>query len=179
MHTMLSSFRPILYVRIHPDMLTVRDVKHGKSISEPPLMAISGGITIEGSNLQRGVRLSGANSKVVAIGNDAKAMGIQPDLRIVNPFAHPRTPLSDFTVAEMILKGFIQKLFGRKLSFLAPTMVLHLAVELDGGITQIESRALKELGVSAGAKWCCGWIGPDLSDEQIIAWRSHDNGKVI
>jgi rod shape-determining protein MreB and related proteins len=176
---MLGSFRPILYVRIHPDMLTVRDVKYGKSISEPPLMAISGGIKVEGSNLQGGVRHSGSNPKVVAIGDDAKAMGIEPDVRVVNPFAHPRTPLSDFTAAEMLIKSFIRKLLRGKLSLFAPTMVLHLAVELEGGITQIESRALKELGASAGAKWCCGWIGPDLSDEQVMSWRFPDNGKVI
>ena len=176
---MLSSFRPILYIRIHPEMLTVRDVKNGKSISEPPLIAISGGIKVEGSNFQGGAKHSGTNPKLVAIGNDAKAMGIQPELRIVNPFAHPRTPLSDFTVAEMLIKSFIRKLSGGKLSFIAPTMVLHLAVELEGGITQIESRALKELGASAGANWCCGWIGPDLSDEQVMAWHFPDNGKVI
>ena len=160
-------------------MLTVRDVKNGKSISEPPLMAISGGITVEGSNLQGGAKHSGTNPRVVAIGNDATAMGTQPDVRVVNPFAHPRTPLSDFTAAETLIKSFIRKLLKEKLSFFAPTMVLHLAVELEGGITQIESRALKELGASAGAKWCCGWIGPDLSDEQVMAWRFPDNGKVI
>lgn len=176
---MLSSFRPILYVRIHPDMLTVRDVRNGKSISEPPLMAISGGITVKGSNLQGGTKVSGTNPKMLAIGNDAKTIGVQPNTQIVNPFAHPRTPLSDFTVAEMLIKGFMEKLLRRKRSFIAPNMIFHLAVELEGGITQIESRALKELGASVGAKWCCGWIGPDLSDEQVMAWRFPDNGKVI
>lgn len=176
---MFSFKRPILYVRIHPDMLSVRDVGKGKSISEPPLMAISGGLKREGSNFQGGVKFSGSNPKVLAIGNEAKAMDVQQDLRIVNPFSHPRTPLSDFTVAETLIKGFIRKLSGRSLSIIAPTMVLQLAVELEGGITQIESRALKELGIGAGAKWCCGWIGPDLTDEQLIAWRFPSNGQVI
>jgi len=176
---MFSFKRPILYVRIHPDMLSVRDVRKGKSVSEPPLMAISGGIKCEGSNFQGGAKFSGSNPKVLAIGNEAKAMVVQQDLRIVNPFSHPRTPLSDFTVAEMLIKGFIQKLSGRNLSIIAPTMVLQLAVELEGGITQIESRALKALGTGVGAKWCCGWIGPDLTDEQLIAWRFPSNGRVI
>ena len=176
---MLKFTRPILYIKIHPEMLTVRNVKNGKSISEPPLMAIFGGIKIESTNLQGAARHTGSNPKVMAIGNEAKAMEDQKDMRVVNPFSHPRTPLSDFTVAEMLIKGFIRKLSGKKLSVLSPLMVLHLATELEGGITQIENRALKELGVAAGAKWCCGWIGPDLTDEQVIAWHFPDNGKVI
>lgn len=176
---MFNFKRPILYVRIHPDMLSVRDVRKGKSVSEPPLMAISGGIKREGSNVQGGAKFSGSNPKVLAIGNEAKAMEVRQDLRIVNPFSHPRSPLSDFTVAEMLIKGFIQKLSGRSLSIIAPTMVLQLAVELEGGITQIESRALKALGIGVGAKWCCGWIGADLTDEQLIAWRFPSNGRVI
>ena len=171
--------RPILYVKIHPDMLSVRNVKNGENICEPPLVAILGGIKIESSNLQGGARHTGSNPKIIAIGSDAKAKEDQKDMRIVNPFAHPRTPLSDFTVAEMLIKGFIRKLSGHKLSVLSPLMVLHLAIELEGGITQIEARALKELGVAIGAKWCCGWIGPDLTDEQVIAWHFPDNGKVI
>jgi rod shape-determining protein MreB len=154
-------------------------VKTGESISEPPLMAVLGGIRVEGSNLQGGSRFYGSNPKVLAIGNDAKAMSARQDLQIINPFAHPRTPLSDLTVAEMLIKGFIRKLSGHKLLIVAPKMVIHLAVDLEGEITQIEVRALKALGVSAGAKWCCGWLGPDLTDEQIMAWRFPDNGKVI
>lgn len=149
------------------------------SISEPPLVAISGGIKVEGSNPQGGTKFSGSNPKVLAVGNDARAMAGQKDLHIVNPFAHPRTPLSDFTVAEMLIGSFIRKLSGRKLLVLAPTIVLHLAVDLNGGITQIEARALRELGMGAGAKRCYGWMGPDLTDTQLIEWHFPRNGTVI
>jgi hypothetical protein len=38
---LLRRFQPIVYVQLHPDMLSVREVRSGRSLREPPVAAIS------------------------------------------------------------------------------------------------------------------------------------------
>jgi rod shape-determining protein MreB len=146
----------------------VRDAKTRRTLSEPPIIAMVGGL-----------KVNGTNPEVLAIGADAVPMKDQPNITIANPFAHPRSPLSDFTAAELILKTFVHKLLGGRILGRAPVMVLHLAAHLEGGITQIEARALIELGIGAGASRCFGWLGQDLSDEQLVALQFPGSGQVI
>jgi rod shape-determining protein MreB and related proteins len=160
MHSVLDQK---LYVRIHPESLTVRDVGSGAFVQEPPLVAIS----------------KGQKRGVLAVGNEASLLSGDPNVEIVNPFNHPRTPLSDFTFAEVLLKAFVKKLRGSRFSLLSPTMVMHLAVDLEGGITPIEIRALRELGIGAGARKSVGWIGPDLTDDQVRRFAFPATGRVV
>ena len=39
----------------------------------------------------------------------------------------------------------------------------------EGGFTQIELAALRELGVGAGAYWVIVWQGRELADEEMLA----------
>jgi rod shape-determining protein MreB len=160
---MLGALDEKLYVRIHPDSLTVRDARSGAFVKEPPLVAIS----------------TGEKPEVIAVGREAEFLRGQPTVDVVNPFRHPRTPLSDFTVAEVLIKSLVRKLRGRKMLMPSPTIVMHLAVHLEGDITQIEVRALRELGIGAGARKCIGWIGPDLTDEQVRNLAFPANGQVL
>ena len=165
---MIDLSRKILYVRIHPDVLSVRDVKSGRSVEEPPVIAIRGGLQVDGTN-----------PEPLAVGRDALKFADESRTNLVNPFAHPRTPLSDFTSAEYLLKGFIRKLRGHSFWVRAPIVVLHLIPNLQGDITQIEIRALLELGKGAGALRAYGWLGPDLTDEQLTTLKFPGTGKAF
>lgn len=46
-------------------------------------------------------------------------------------------------------------------------------------ITQIEVRALIELGVGAGASKCFGWLGRDLTDQQLVALQFPQEWEVV
>ena len=93
---MFRSLMPLLYVRISPERLVVTNVKSGESLSEVPELAIAGD-----------------QKRVVAAGSAARSAAIQSGAVVVNPFAHPRSLVSDFTSAEQVLKLFVRRLFGR------------------------------------------------------------------
>ena len=72
--------------------MTVRNPKTGDSISEVAEVAISGG----------------AKAKIVGIGTGARAAALDPSVKLVRPFAHPRSLVSDFTVADQLLRAFMR-----------------------------------------------------------------------
>jgi rod shape-determining protein MreB and related proteins len=160
---MLDLWKNKLYVRIHPDSLMVRDVKSGEVVKERPLVAFS----------------EGKKKEVLAIGEAAAALTGGAGVAVVNPFKHPRTPLSDFAVAETLLKGFVRKVYGNTLFATSPTIVIQLALELEGGITPIEARVLRELALGAGAAKVIAWEGPELSDEQVRNLDFPATGRVV
>jgi rod shape-determining protein MreB len=111
--------------------LSVVDVYSGAKFDEEPWVAIAD---------------DGIRKKVVAIGSAAKGA----TALVVNPFGHPRTLISDFTVAEELLKRVVRSL---RTSWWhpSPTIVMHPCDRLEGGLTQVEIRAFKELVLGAGA----------------------------
>ena len=150
-----------LYVRIHRDWLQVRDVKKGIEVKEPALLA-----------------LSASPRKVLAVGSDALALRSRPGVLVVNPFDHPRTPFSDFTVAEQLLVAFVGKLGGKGFTGI-DAMVMALAEEPKGGLTQVEIRVMKELAMGSGARRAVVWSGPQLSDEQVLKLQFPTTGEVL
>jgi len=159
----LRRFQPILYIRLDPNTLSIRDVRSGRTVAEPPLAAIS-----------RGPKIA-----LVAVGEAARAAAASPSVELVNPFKHPRTLLSDFTVAEQVIQGFVRKLLGSRPFLLSPIVVLHPKVDPEGGFTQIELRALRELAVGAGAAQVFIRAGRDLTDEEVLNLRLDSGGQVL
>lgn len=158
-----SLLRGTLYVQLSAAQLKVRDAKKGREIAEPPEMAIA--------------REKG-KERIVGLGHDARTP--RPyGVHVVNPFAHPRTPISDFTVAEQLLRGFIRRLVGRAVFAPSPRIVMHPLGDFEGGLTQVELRALRELAMGAGASEVVVWIGPPLTDEQLLAPELPGTGRVL
>ena len=152
--------RPVVYVRISAAQLSVRYVQRGLTLSEPGTMAINR-----------------SDTKVLAVGREAEALRAKPEVLIARPFVHPRTPLSDFTVAEKLLLAFLLKL--SLPPWPAPRLVMHVLPTPQGGLTQIEIRALLELGANAGRGRCIAWSGPELDDRQLLAGQFPDAGEVL
>ncbi|WP_347453051.1 hypothetical protein [Acinetobacter thermotolerans] len=69
----------------------------------------------------------------------------------IQKYDHPRTILANFEAAEMTLKQLIKM---KKLPWYDPAPILFLQIkeELEGGITFVENRALRELGYNAGSR---------------------------
>lgn len=84
---------------------------------------------------------------VLAVGLDAKGMlGRTPgSIRVIRPLKDG--VISDFTVAELMIKHFIRKVL--------PTRILRpsarIVVSVPGGSTQVERRAIRESAIGAGA----------------------------
>ncbi|MES2937679.1 MAG: rod shape-determining protein [Pseudomonadota bacterium] len=158
--SLLSSFIPVLYAQISPDRLTLRNARTGEAISEIPEMAI------------------GAKSTIVGVGAEAR-MRQGPAVQVVNPFAHPRSLMSDFTVGEQLLKAFVRRLLPKSIFAAAPKIVIHPLGEPAGGLTQVEIRALREMALGAGASKVVVWEGAPLTDQELLAGRFPATGRVL
>jgi rod shape-determining protein MreB len=160
---MISFFNRILYVQVSPEKLTIRDPKTGASVSEVAEVAIS----------------CESKEKIVGVGAGARAAMLDPSVKLVRPFAHPRSLVSDFTVADLLLKAFIQRMPGQSFLKLAPMVVMHPQGEPEGGFTQVEIRAFHELAVGAGASRVKVWQGRDLTDQELLSGAFPSTGKIL
>lgn len=149
---MFTKFIPLLYVQISPELLTLKNIHSGMILSEPAQIAIS---------TQNGRR-------VVLTGKEIAQAGVS-GAKVIKPFAHPRSLISDFSSAEVLLRWQIKKMIGNKLITLAPVIVIHPLGNPEGGFTEIELRALRELGLGAGAKKVFVWTGRLLTDQEVVA----------
>ena len=148
---MLRSFMALLYVKISAERLVVTDVKNGPSISEIPEVAIS----------------NGQPKRILGVGAGARSAAAQGDGFIVNPFAHPRSLVSDFTVAEQLLKEFVRRIHGKSWLVPSPRIVMHPLGSPDGGFTQVERRAFREMALGAGASEVIVWTGRELTNQEV------------
>jgi len=149
---MLTLFKTPLYIQISPDRVAIKNLQNGVAISETPHVAIASRL---------------GNSRIVGFGAQAamlKANG-QADT-VVNPFSHPRSMVSDFTVAQQLMKHLVRKSVGSTWLPSSPCVVLHPLGDPEGGFTQVEIRAFHELALGAGAAQVTVWTGRPLTDQE-------------
>ncbi len=160
---MFGYFTQVIYVQVSPDRLTVRNPKTGASVSEIPEVAIA----------------HNPKPSIVAVGKDARSHKSEASVQIVNPFAHPRSMVSDFTVAEQTLKAFFLRVKASAFLTPAPKVVMHLLGDPAGGFTQVEVRAFHEMALGAGASQVTVWQGRSLSDQELLSGEFPATGKVL
>ncbi|MCQ4348115.1 rod shape-determining protein [Pseudomonas stutzeri] len=150
---MFNLFRNTLYLRLQADLLRVLHVESGQTFSEAPLLAL---------------RHDGKGQRMpLAAGNAALALDGQPGVELVNGFRHPRSLLADFAVAEQTLQRLLKRIQPPALLRPAPTVVLQPLERLEGGLTQVEIRALIELLKGAGARQVYIWTGRELHGHEL------------
>lgn len=150
---MRNLFRNTLYLRLQADLLRALHVESGNTLSEPPLLALR--------HAAKGQRVQ------LAVGNAALALDGQPGVELVNGFRHPRSLLADFAVAEMTLQLLLKRVQPPALLRPAPTVILQPLEQLEGGLTQVEIRALVELLRGAGARQVYLWTGEELERHEL------------
>ena len=161
--SIFNHFAPIIYVQLSPDRLMVRNPKSGVTVSERPEIAIS--------------RMP--KPKMVAVGAAARTLQASPGVEVVNPFAHPRSLVSDFVLGEQTLKAFLARMNSGRFFAPAPKIVMHLMGDPAGGFTQIEVRAFREMALGSGASQVSVWQGRPLTDHELLSGRFPDSGQVL
>jgi len=144
-----------IYFQISDTRLRVSSPRFDYAFEAPPWMAID----------------DAARGKIVAaIGLDALALRGRPNITVINPFAHPRTILGDYTVAEKMLQHAVRLLLHGR--FMTPMIlgILHCERVLEGGLTQVEHRALRELAENAGCGRAVVHEGPALSPVEVLKY---------
>lgn len=150
---MFKLLQAVFYVQISPDRLVVRNVNTGESIAEVPEVALS----------------LGSKRRLLAVGLNARVVAAEQAAELVNPFAHPRTLVSDFSTADMLLKHQVRKLQSKSFFAPSPRIVIHPMGSPEGGFTQVERRAFRELAMGAGATRVNVWSGRALSDQEVLS----------
>ena len=153
---MLTSLLPLVYIQITPELLTVRDVKTGTTVAEIPELAIS----------------AEPKARIIAVGPQARLAAASEPATVLNPFAHPRTLVSDFTAAEQLLKYQLLRVLKSSIWRPSPCVVLHPMGRSEGGYTQVERRAFREMALGAGASQVFLWIGRPLTDAELLLRRA-------
>ena len=94
--------------------------------------------------------------------SDARTIEITSE----RPFSHPRGLIGNFAEAENVIKAAVSGVSGKGL-FRSSRILIQAMENCEGGLTQVESRVLKELALSAGAVKVVVGSGAPLSDEAI------------
>lgn len=153
-----------LYVQIWEKRIRATDIDSGKIFDESPLLALE---------------KKGRREVVVAAGNRASSVS-GGNVRVINPFSHPRLLLRNFVAAEKLLQHIFRELLGDKLLGPSPVVVLHPMQKTQGGLTEIEIRAFRELGLGAGARESLVYQGEELTrhtfDLQKVRAQSEPGG---
>ena len=159
---MLFALNPVVYVQISAEQVRLKNLKTGATLSVRPEMAV--------------VRQPKHN--VLAVGEQARAAAASsPAAEVINPFAHPRSLVSDFTSAQLLLQALLRQVMGKSWLTMGPRVVMHPLGSPEGGFTQVEIRAFHEMALGAGASEAFVWHGRPLTDEEVLARKPQDGGE--
>ncbi len=95
------------------------------------------------------VAMNNKTDQILAVGHEAKNMlgKTPPHLTVTRPLAHGI--ISDYEVAEKMIKYFIDKVYEGGMSFMSrPRMVISVPLE----ITEVEMKAVEDAAIAAGAR---------------------------
>lgn len=149
-------FETRLYIQISAERLRISSPQIIRSYESIPVVAIE---AVKGKKI------------VAGIGADAEMLRNKPNMTFVNPFGHPRLVLGDFTVGEKLLCHAVRSILKGK--WFTPMLlgIVHPERQLEGGLTQIEYRALRELCVNAGCRKVAVHEGRVLTVDEV---RTYD-----
>src|SRR5690606_9611733 len=151
---MLSFFSPLVYIQISPNLLTLKNLKTGLEISEVAEIALS---------------LPPKPKVILGAGAQARLASASEPAQLIQPFAHPRSLVSDFASAEALIRIQLQRVLGKGWLRVAPSVVMHPLGNPDGGFTQVELRAFREMALGAGASTARVWTGRPLANHELLS----------
>lgn len=93
------------------------------------------------------VAINQKTGRVLAIGKEAKKMVGRTPAHIIATRPLVKGVISDFEVAEEMLRYFIKKVFGDRMVFPRPRVIVGIPC----GLTEVEKRAVREATINAGA----------------------------
>lgn len=83
------------------------------------------------------------------------------------PFTTSRCLIGQFGKAESVLRGALERLPKGSLLPISPKMLIHPLEMVEGGLSEVEERVFREIGLGARAAKVVVWIGHVLSDAEV------------
>jgi actin-like ATPase involved in cell morphogenesis len=154
----------LLYIRIKPEWLSVRDIKSNHYYEDIPIAALR----IEGRN------------EVMAVGFQARELvSNSENYRLVNGFEDEDGLISNRHAAEGTLKYFMDSVIRKGLIKPPIVAILHPVDCKPSAYTQPDGQLLAELCLRAGAKEAYVWIGQELMYKDILTGEFPQSGSWI
>jgi len=139
----------LLYIQIWENRVKITTKESGVQFDEEALMVLT------------------SNSKgediIGSFGNLVKSYASENSFKIIKPFSHPRTLISDFIFAEKFMQYGVKEVLSGKFITPSPLIVIHPMEKVEGGITSVEKRAFQALAMRAGARDSIVHEGEELS----------------
>jgi len=155
-------FKNTLYIKIKSSQISVYHVEKDRTVEDIPLVALSLG--------RKDKRI------LVAFGSEARSAVSKNNgsVTLHNGFDHPRSCINDFEIAAITLRVLINRSVS-KLMMILPTIILHPLDKVEGGLTQVEHKALLELGATVGRKVYV-WSGRVLECQELLSLNFPKSG---
>ena len=155
----LFTSRLTIYLRIRRHWLSVRAIPQR-------------GNPVQIAGMARVALHQSDGGKATLIGEEAAHISASSEISVYDAFCHPRVLIGSFDAAEIVVREFLRRAYGDKKPWQKFRMVIHPQDDLEGGLTDIEERALQELGLRLGAGNIAIHQGQaELSDSELAAMR--------
>ncbi len=148
-----SKLAPTYYVQLGSQEIRITDVETAQVLTERTLLALE--------TDAKGVK------QVLAVGREASALPAGKGREVLKVFDHPRMLVADFSLAEKFLQLMLKKAAGKRFLSASPNVIMHPMEKLEGGLTEVEHRVLRELALGAGAHKVCVYTGAPLVGQQL------------
>ncbi len=83
------------------------------------------------------------------------------------PFTTARLLIGQFQAAEKVLKRAVTEMSKSRIFAVSPQVLIQPLEMLEGGLSEVEERVLKEVAIGAGASKVVVWVGRELSDAEV------------
>lgn len=90
------------------------------------------------------------------------------------PFTTARLLIGQFLAAENLLKRALKETSTGGIFAITPRVLIQPLEMIEGGLSEVEERVLREVAIGAGASKVVVWVGHELSDAEV---REKLNGK--
>jgi len=83
------------------------------------------------------------------------------------PFTTARLLIGQFLAAENLLKRAVKEMSKGRIFAVSPQVLIQPLEMIEGGLSEVEERVLREVAIGAGASKVVVWVGDELSDAEV------------
>jgi len=83
------------------------------------------------------------------------------------PFTTARLLIGQFQAAENVLKRAVKEMSKGGIFAVSPQVLIQPLEMLEGELSEVEERALREVAIGAGASKVVVWVGHELSGAEV------------